>query len=97
MELAPRARLGASQCRARGRPVRIAGSVQAENLSAGFRHRASSFGLQVATLKFSQRLCPSVTRNDNAILATADYNKLIFPKGLSQRGHFGGVLPKPDA
>jgi len=31
------------------------------------------------------------------MLSLADYNKLIFPKGLSQRGHFGGVLPKPDA
>jgi hypothetical protein len=45
----------------------------------------------------SHRLCPSVTRNYNAILAGADYNKLIFLKGVSQRGHFGGVLPKPDA
>jgi hypothetical protein len=56
-----------------------------------------SGGVWVQSLLSSHRLCPSVTRNYNAILAGADYNKLIFLKGFSQRGHFGGVLPKPDA
>jgi hypothetical protein len=42
-------------------------------------------------------LCPSVTRNYEAILQLADYNKLIFPKGLSQRGMFGGQFQTPKA
>ena len=59
--------------------VRAAGPVQAENVKAGFGHSASGFRSRV---QISRRLCPSVTRNSNPILRLADYNKLIFPKGL---------------
>lgn len=60
--------------------------------------QASGFRLQIAILRIPLRLCPSVTRNCNAILGLADYNKLIFPKGLGQRGIQSGVgLQEPEA
>jgi hypothetical protein len=50
------------------------------------------------TAKVSRRLCPSVTRNRTAFLGLADYNNLIFPKGLSQLGiRFGSALQKREA
>jgi hypothetical protein len=60
----------------------------------------TDFGLSASDREFGfpRRLCPSVTRNCNAILGLADYNKLIFPKGLSQRGIQSGVgLQEPEA
>jgi hypothetical protein len=60
----------------------------------------TAIGLQVATARLSCRLCPSVTRNGSPILCMPDYNKLMFPKGLSQSGiQFGSEFQemRPDA
>ena len=76
-----------------GRAVRAAGSIQAENVRAGFRHRASGLDLG-----FPAVYALPLPRNCNAILGSADYNKLIFPKGLGQRGIQSGVgLQEPEA